>query len=115
LAPTSLADGLPSVGVVERERPGASLRADTDVAASGVGAAPSDAETLTRWHANERGSWRYVVMLDGVKVERAWSADVEAGEVVVTLVNARGIAYGCLDGQEHRRETRAGKVEIRRR
>jgi hypothetical protein len=114
-----------SVPASDAAAEGARVPAGVPAVAGGWDLGTDWPETLTRWQCDDPGAWRYQVYLDGEPVRLACRADVEAGEVVVTLTDAAGLAYGCMrrpgtadsDGAalDHRRETRTGRAEIRRR
>lgn len=68
------------------------------------------------WNAFTEGSWRWQVLLDGRPVERCLSADIQAGEVIVAAVTARGIVIWLPKTAEFPErlltEVRIGRVEI---
>jgi len=66
------------------------------------------------WRAGEGGWWRYEVLLDGARVERALRADVESGTVEIAAASERGIVL-LSSKAELATEVREGRVEIRER
>lgn len=71
--------------------------------------APTFPDPPRRWEAGTGDSWRWLVLLDGSRVEQALTADVDAGCVTEAVLSARGI----LDVKEgYSVQTRCGVVEI---